>query len=111
LPPHLDGSRAVLGLDDLVGDELGLLQDLVVAPTHEALDGKDGVLRIRDRLPLRHLTNQGFSLLREGHHRGSHSAAFLLAADTRITTLNHRHYGVRRSKANTNHLHDLSNLR
>src|SRR5215470_8266347 len=105
-----DGDRAVLGLDDLVGNELRFLQDLVVAPTHEALDGEDGVLRIRDRLPLRHLTDQGFSLLRERHDRGSQAAAFLVGDDGRITTLHYRHHGIRRSEVDTNHLRHVVNL-
>ena len=76
---------AALGLDDLVGNELRLLEHLVVTTTHEALDGKDRVFGICDALTLCHLPDEGFPFLRERHHRRSQTAAFLIGDDGWVT--------------------------
>jgi hypothetical protein len=70
LAPDLDPDVAVRRLDDLVGDELDLLLDLVVAPAHEPLDREHGVLRIRHGLPLGDLADEDLAVLGEGDHRG-----------------------------------------
>ena len=53
LPSDFDPGVAVVGLDDLVGNELLVLLDhrIVVAAADQALDGEEGVLGIGDGLP------------------------------------------------------------
>ena len=75
-----------------------------MAPSHEPLDGEDRVLGIGDRLTLRNLPHEGLAFFRESHHRGGQTAAFLIGDDGRIAALHHRHYGVRRSEVNADHL-------
>src|SRR3989442_1609538 len=65
LAAHLDARVAVGRLHDLVRHELDLLQHLVVAAAHEALDREHGVLGVGDRLSLRHLPHENFAVLRE----------------------------------------------
>src|SRR3712207_8905104 len=50
---RLDARVAVRSVDDLVRDDLVLFGDLAELAPHEALDRRDGVLRVRDRLPAR----------------------------------------------------------
>src|SRR5262249_47471330 len=78
LATDIDPDIRIAGFDDLVRNELDLVQDLVVATTHEPLDREDGVLRIRDRLPLGHLTDENLAVLGETHDRWCESAAFLI---------------------------------
>jgi hypothetical protein len=104
LAAHFDARVAVAGLHDLVRDELDLLQDLVVAPTHEPLDREDGVLGIRDRLPLGHLTDQDLAVLAEPHDGGGETAPFLVGDDRGIATLHHRDHRVRRPEVDADHL-------
>ncbi len=63
---HLDQLAGTT--DDLVRDELLLGGHLVMAATHESLDGEDGVLGVRDGLPLGGLSDQAF-LARKTHNR------------------------------------------
>ena len=87
LPGDLDRGEAVRALDDLVGDALDLLRDLVQPAAHEALDREDGLLGVGDRLPLGHLADQPLAVLGERHDRGGGPAAFGVGDDDRVATL------------------------
>ena len=52
LAVDLDGRRALLALDQRVGDQTDLFRDLAEPPTHEALDRVDRSLGVGDRLTL-----------------------------------------------------------
>jgi hypothetical protein len=66
LAAGLDPGVAVRALDDLVGDELGvLLGDRVVeAAADQALDREQGIVGIGDRLALGRLADQPLAVLR-----------------------------------------------
>jgi len=63
-----DADPAVVGLLHRVGDHLHLFVHFVEAAPHEALDGKDGVLRVGHALALGHLAHQTLTVLSETHH-------------------------------------------
>jgi hypothetical protein len=107
LAPALDARIPVLRLQHLVGHQLDLPEDFVVAPTHEAFDREDRVLWVGDGLTLRHLTHEGIALLREGHHRGGQAAPFLVGDNGGIATFHHRNHRVRRSEVNADHLRHI----
>ena len=104
LAADVDPHVAVAGLDDLVRDEPDLAQDLVVAAAHEPLDREDGVLRVRDRLPLGDLADEDLAFLGEANHRRREPAAFLIRDHGGVAALHHRHDGVRRAEIDTDHL-------
>ena len=100
------GRRVALALDfdrreivgaggDLVGDPLGLLGHLIGPASHEPLDGEDGVLRVGDRLPLRHLPDQPLSVLRKGDDRRGGPTALGVRDDDGISTFHHGDHRVR----------------
>jgi len=62
LPVHLDGHVTTLG-HHAIRDELQLLTHFVVPAAHEPLDRVHGVLRVRDGLALRDLTDQPLTRL------------------------------------------------
>ncbi len=68
LPHYVDAGIAVAGPHHLVGNHLHLLVDLVILPSHEPLDGKNGILRVGNRLPFGHLPDQNLAILGERHH-------------------------------------------
>ena len=93
---HLDPGIAVGTGHDLVGDHaLVLLGDgIVVAPTDQALDGEDGVLRIGDALPLGGLTDQNLAGIGECHHRRRRARTFGILDHLRLVALHHGNAGV-----------------
>jgi len=67
---HGHARVAVRRADDAVRDHLHLVADLFVAAPHEPLDRVDGVLRVRDGLPLGDLSDEPLSRLREPDDEG-----------------------------------------
>ena len=69
--------------DDLVRREIDLLFDVgrVVLAAHQALDREDRILRVGERLPLGHLTDEAFAVGRETHHRRRGAGAFRVGDD------------------------------
>ena len=76
-------------LRDLVGDELLVLLDhrVVVATADQALDRKDGLFRIGDRLALGRLADEALAVVgeRDDRRRGAH--AFRVLDDFRASCL------------------------
>ena len=60
LVAHFDVGQAIFTLDDFKGDVLGNLFDIfrIIALTHQTLDGKNGVFRIKNHLTLGDIANQ-----------------------------------------------------
>ena len=108
LASDIDPHVAVAGLDDLVGHELDLAQNLVVATAHEPLDRKDRVLRVRDGLPLRHLTDEDLAVLGEADHGRSQATALLVRDHGGVPTFHDCDDGVRRAEVDTDHLRHVS---
>jgi len=77
----------VRGADDLIRNHLHFLGDLVVLAAHEALDRINGVLRIGDRLPLRHLADQPLAGLGESDDGRRETTAFRIGDHDRFTAL------------------------
>ena len=68
LAVDLHANVVVRALDDLVGDDLHLLRDLVELAAHEALDREDRVLRVRDLLPACRRADEPLTVPREADH-------------------------------------------
>ena len=68
----------VARLHDFVRHHLHFFADFVVAPSHEALDRINRVLRIGDRLALRHLSDQPFPVLVKPTTDGRGPATFFV---------------------------------
>ena len=104
-----DHGHAVRARLDLVGDVLRLLGHFGELASHEALDGINGVLRIRDGLALRHLTDQPLPGLCEGHDGGSRTAALGVGDHVRLPAFHYRHARIRRAEVDADYLsHDPS---
>ena len=67
LSGHLNARISIRCLCDFVGHHLHLFAHFVELPTHEPLDGEDGVLGIGDCLALCHLPDEALSALGERH--------------------------------------------
>ena len=104
LAADLDARIAVGSLHDLVGHELDLVEHLVVPAAHEALDGEDGVLGVRDGLPLRHLADQDLPLLRESDHGRREAVALRVGDDDGIAPFDDGHDGVGGAEIDADHL-------
>src|SRR5262249_52300025 len=90
---HVDPRVAIVGTHDLVGDHLDVpLHDLVVVlTTDQALDGKEGVLRIGHSLALGWLAHEYFAVLGERDNRRSRAVALAVLDHTRLPALHDGH--------------------
>ena len=104
LAARLHAHVVVRALDDLVGDDLHLLRDLVELPAHEALDREDRVLRVRHLLPARRRADEPLAVLRERDHRRGRAAALGVRDDGRLATLQYGHARVRRAEIDADRL-------
>src|SRR5664280_2521634 len=77
---------------------------VVEAPTHEALDGVDGVAWVGDGLTLGQLAHETFCGLRESDNRRDRSTALSRRDDSRLSAFHHCHDGVRRAQVDANDL-------
>ena len=89
---------------DRVGDHLLLFRDLGQAPSHEALDRENRVLRVRHRLPLGNLTDQALALVRERDDRRCRPASLRVRHHLRVRTLHQGDDAVRRPQVDSNDL-------
>jgi|GEM_PF-2226631 len=104
---HPDPDVAVGSRGDPVGDDLQGPLDLRVVkfPAHEALDGKDGVLRIDDGLPFGDLSYQSLPRLRVDGDDGREEPLPLRAGDDDgFSPHHHRADGVGGAQVNANNL-------
>ncbi len=91
-------------LHNLVGHHLHLVVHFVVATAHKPLDRIDRVLRVRNRLPFGHLTNQPLPALRKRNHRRRSPPTLFVRNHLRLAAFHHGHARVRRSQVNSNNL-------
>ena len=94
----LDAYVSVRALDDLVGDDLHLLRDLVELPAHEPLDREDRVLGVRDLLALRRRPDEALAVLRERDDGRRRAAALGVRDDGGLAALEHGHGRVGRAE-------------
>jgi hypothetical protein len=92
---------AVRGLVDLVRDDLHLLRDLVELAAHEALDGEDRVLRVRDLLALCGRPDEPLAVTRERDDGRSRAPALGVRDDGRLAPLEHGHRRVGRAEVDS----------
>ena len=98
LAAHVDAGRAAGPFDDVEGDGLRLLGDLVEMPADEALRGVDRALRIEDRLAPGELPDQAFAVFGEGHHGRRGPRPLGVRHDRRLAALPDRDDRVRRAQ-------------
>ena len=109
LPLDLNPGVAVFGLDDLEGREFALLLDfgILKAPTDEALDGEEGVLRIGDGLALGGGAHEGLSVVGVCRHGRGGARAFGVFYDARRAAFHNADAGIRGAEINPDYLgHD-----
>ena len=100
----VDDRAAVLACLDLVA-HLGLLSlRLVEGAADEALDGRNRVLRVGDRLVLRSLADDALAVLAEALDRRGGAIAFGVHEDLRLAAFHDRHCRVRGAQVNTENL-------
>ena len=101
LSKYFHACVAIVAGNYLVGNQLHFLRNFVIAPSHKALDGVNGVFRVGYRLPLCDLAHQSFSGLCEAHDRRSRAATFLIWNYNWLSVFHNGNNGVRCSKVNT----------
>ena len=87
-----------------IWDHLQFFADLVIAPSHKALDRIHRVLRIGNGLPLGDLPHQPFPGLGKSHHRRRSPTTFFIRDNLGLSPLHNRHAGVRSPQVNSNDL-------
>ena len=105
LAADLDADGIVGSLDDLVGDHLGLLLDLLPLASDEPLDRVDRVLGVEDHLALGDLADQPLPVLGERDDRRRRALALGVGDHLRLAAL-HRccHDRVGRAEIDSNRL-------
>ena len=100
----LDPGVAVIGLDDLVWDQLLVLRDrgVLETPSNQALDREEGVLGVRHRLTLGWNADQRLPVLRKRHHRRRRARPFRVFDDFGVLALHHGHTRVRGAEIDAN---------
>ncbi len=105
-----DPGIAIATLDDLVGNEafVFLRHRIAVGAADEALDGKEGVLRIGYRLALRRLADKAFVIIGEGDDGGCRSRTFRVLNHFPARTFHHCDAGIGGAEVDTDDLtHNL----
>ena len=101
---RLDANVAVLPLDDLVGDDLHLLGDLVVLATDEALDREDRVGRVRHLLALCGRADEPLAVTSERDDGRRRAPALGVRDDGGLGSFEHGHAGVGRAEVDSDRL-------
>ena len=96
--------HVIARLDDLVGHHLHLFIDFVVATSHEALDGVNGVFRIGDGLALGHLSDQPLAILGEADDRGRSPPTFFVGDDFGLAAFHNGDHRVGGAQVNSDNL-------
>ena len=94
----LHAGVAVRAGDDAVGDDRHLLRHLGRLAAHEALDGEDGVLGVRDRLALGRRADEPLPVLRERDDGRRGAPALGVLEHGRIAAFEDGHARVRRAE-------------
>ena len=113
LPAGLDPGVAVAAVDHRIGQVLAVLGDhrVVRAPADQALDRKDRVGRVRDRLPLGRLAHEALAV-GEGDDRGRRARPFGVLDHARLGAIHDGNAAVRGSKVDTDDFgHNLRSSR
>jgi hypothetical protein len=100
----LDARVAVRAGDDLVRDDGLLLAHLGLLAAHEALDGEDGVLRVRDGLPLGDGADEPLAALGEGDDGRGGATTLRVLDDGRLAAFEDGHARVRRAEVDADGL-------
>ncbi len=91
-----DPGVAIVGLDDLVGNQAHVLlgHRIVEGAADQPLDGEKGVFRIGDGLALGRLADQALAIVGKGDDRGRGARAFGVLDDLGSGAFHHRHAGI-----------------
>jgi len=112
---RLDPGVAIVGLDDLVGDELLVLvgHRVVVAAADQPLHREDGAFRVGDRLALGRLADEAFVAVgvAEGDDRRRGARAFRVLDHLGVLAVHDGDAGIGRSEVDTDYFSHCSSLR
>ena len=89
---------------DFLRSEILAVDGHLVVVAHFAFDGRNGALRVGDRLLLRDATDDTLAVFFERDHRGRGARAFRVGDDDGFAALDHSHTRVCRTQVNTNNL-------
>ena len=103
-PLRSDTRVVVRALDDLVGDDLHLLGDLVELAAHEPLDREDRVLGVRDLLALRRCADEPLAVTAEGDDGRCRAPALGVRDDGGLGSLEDGHARVGRPEVDADGL-------
>ena len=107
LAPGLHAHVVVRALDDLVGDDLHLLRDLVELAAHEPLDRENRVLWVRDLLPACRRADEPLTVLREPDDGRSRPPTLGVRDHGGLAALQHRHARVGGAEIDSDRLRHL----
>ena len=102
LAARFDPRVAVVGAHDFVGDAGRLTLTSSNFRPMKRLIEKHGVLGVRDRLPLRNLTDEPFAVLRQADHRRGQPGALLVHDHRGLPAFHDGDDGVRRAEVDSN---------
>ncbi|EAS48812.1 putative glutamate dehydrogenase [Aurantimonas manganoxydans SI85-9A1] len=106
LAGRLDPGVAIVGIDDLVGDHalVFLRRRILEGPANQALDRKQRVFGIGDRLALGRLADEALAVVGEGHHGGRGARALGILDHLGILAVHDRDAGIGRAKVDSDYL-------
>ena len=105
LAAQFDVRIAVVSLGHLIGQPFGGVCHLLAAElaAHEALHGENRVLRIRNRLALRNLSDKALALFCDGDDGRCRAGPFCVGDHNRFAAAHDGNAGVRGSKVDADH--------
>ena len=105
LAAQFDVRIAVVPLGHLIGQPFGGVCHLLAAElaAHEALHGKNRILRIGDRLAFCNLSDEALALLCDGDDGRCRTGSFCIGDHNRFAAAHNRNAGVRGSKVDADH--------
>ena len=94
--------HVVAGFDHLVRNHFDFFANFVIAPSHEALDRINRILRVGYRLAFGYLPDQPFAGFSKTHYGGSGPSPFFVRNDLGLSTFHHRHAGIGGAEIDSN---------